>query len=93
MTALVHAANSFKLLILTKEKNSKSQLFFSMTISVFGWAHSLDQTIAFMSEHGFIHYEFVDFLRRPLDGAMGQCDILFVRSGHPLVSDRRWIAV
>lgn len=55
--------------------------------------HTLDQTIAFMSEYGFIPYEFVDFLRRPLDGAMGQCDILFVRSGHPLVSDRRWIAV
>ena len=54
---------------------------------------TLDQTIAFMSEHGFIPYEFVDFLRRPLDGAMGQCDILFVRSGHPLVGDRRWIAV
>jgi FkbM family methyltransferase len=55
--------------------------------------HTLDQMIAFMSEHGFIPYEFVDFLRRPLDGAMGQCGILFVRSGHPLVSDRRWIAV
>jgi len=54
---------------------------------------TLDQTIAFMAEHGFIPYEFVDFLRRPLDGAMGQCDILFVRSGHPLVNDRRWTAV
>ncbi|HET6413105.1 MAG TPA: FkbM family methyltransferase [Anaeromyxobacter sp.] len=51
---------------------------------------TLDETIGFMAARGFIPYEFVDFLRRPLDGAMGQCDILFVRRGHPLVSDRRW---
>lgn len=53
---------------------------------------TLDQTIAHMSSLGFIPYEFVDLLRRPLDGAMGQCDILFVRQGHALVSDLRWIA-
>jgi FkbM family methyltransferase len=51
---------------------------------------TLDQTFAFMSERGFVPYEFVDFLRRPLDGAMGQCDILFARRSHTLVSDRRW---
>jgi len=51
---------------------------------------TLDRTIAIMSSLGFIPYEFVDLLRRPLDGAMGQCDILFVRCGHPLVSDARW---
>jgi hypothetical protein len=32
----------------------------------------------------------VDFLRRPLDGAMGQCDILFVKRDHPLVSNHSW---
>jgi FkbM family methyltransferase len=53
---------------------------------------TLDKSIAFMSERGFIPYEFVDFLRRPLDGAMGQCDILFARHDHALVSDRRWAA-
>ncbi len=51
---------------------------------------TLDKSIAFMSERGFIPYEFVDFLRRPLDGAMGQCDILFIRKYHPLVSNRKW---
>lgn len=51
---------------------------------------TLDETIGFMSEKGFIPYEFVDFLRRPLDGAMGQCDILFIRKGHSLLSDLRW---
>jgi len=51
---------------------------------------SLDVTIAYMAERNFIPYEFVDYLRRPLDGAMGQCDVLFVRRGHPLISDVRW---
>lgn len=51
---------------------------------------TLDQTIAHMSSNGFIPYEFVDLLRRPLDGAMGQCDILFVKRNHQLVSNLRW---
>jgi FkbM family methyltransferase len=53
---------------------------------------TLDESIRYMSERGFVPYEFVDFLRRPLDNAMGQCDILFARRGHALVSDRRWAA-
>jgi FkbM family methyltransferase len=51
---------------------------------------TLDQTIAHMSSIGFIPYEFVDLLRRPLDGAMGQCDILFVKRSHQLVSNLSW---
>lgn len=50
----------------------------------------LDETIAFMAEAGFAPYEFVDFLRRPIDGAMGQCDILFIRRDHALMRDTRW---
>lgn len=51
---------------------------------------SLDRTVAIMAELGFVPYEFVDFLRRPLDGAMGQCDLLFARRDHPLVSRTSW---
>jgi FkbM family methyltransferase len=51
---------------------------------------TLDVTIAYMSANDFIPYEFVDYLRRPLDGAMGQCDILFIRKDHPLVSKKQW---
>jgi len=51
---------------------------------------TLDVTIAYMAENNFIPYEFVDYLRRPLDGAMGQCDILFIRKDHSLVSNRKW---
>jgi FkbM family methyltransferase len=53
---------------------------------------TLDLTVADMSARGFVPYEFVDFLRRPLDGAMGQCDILFARRGHRLLADTRWAA-
>lgn len=51
---------------------------------------TLDLTIAHMSELGYVPYEFVEFLRRPLDGAMGQCDLVFARRGHPMISDKRW---
>lgn len=51
---------------------------------------TLDVTIAYMSANNFIPYEFVDYLRRPLDDAMGQCDILFIRKDHPLVSRKQW---
>jgi methyltransferase, FkbM family len=53
---------------------------------------TLDKTIIYMSNLGFVPYEIVDVLRRPLDGAMGQCDFLFVRREHWLVSDSRWVA-
>lgn len=51
---------------------------------------TLDVTIAYMAAHDFIPYEFVDYLRRPLDGAMGQCDILFIRKDHPLIAENKW---
>ncbi len=50
----------------------------------------LDQSIAFMAEAGFAPYEIVDFLRRPADDAMAQCDILFIRRDHALMHDTRW---
>ena len=51
---------------------------------------TLDVTIAYMSMNNFVPYEFVDFLRRPIDGAMGQCDILFIRKEHQLISNKQW---
>lgn len=51
---------------------------------------TLDDTIAFMSRRGYVPYEFVDLLRRPLDRAMGQCDIIFVRKNHWLIANTAW---
>lgn len=57
----------------------------------FSPSHSiLHEYIQWMDERGFIPYEIVDVLRRPLDCAMGQCDILFCKKEHFLLSDLRW---
>ena len=45
-----------------------------------------------MNEHGMVAYEIVDALRRPLDGAMAQCDVLFVRWDHPIRQSYKWSA-
>jgi FkbM family methyltransferase len=50
----------------------------------------MHELIARMVYKGFRPYEVVDVLRRPYDGAMGQCDILFVRESHWLVSNNAW---
>ena len=50
----------------------------------------MDEAIRWMAERNFFPYEFVDFLRRPHDGAMGQCDLLFLRGGHWLGSSNKW---
>jgi hypothetical protein len=40
---------------------------------------------------GFVPYEIVDTLRRAHSGAMGQCDMLFIRPGDPLINDRHFV--
>lgn len=48
------------------------------------------ETVAVMNSLGFRVYEFTDPLPRPRDGALGQCDICFVREGHSLLSSESW---
>lgn len=48
------------------------------------------ELIAHMVQRAFRVYELFDFLRRPHDGAFGQCDICFVREGHSLVKSTHW---
>ena len=50
----------------------------------------VQETICWMAERGFRPYEIADILRRPRDGAMGQCDILFAQEGHELLSSNDW---
>ena len=50
----------------------------------------LHEAISYMVQRGFRPYEIVDVLRRPLDNAMGQCDLLFCREGHWLLADNDW---
>lgn len=50
----------------------------------------LHESVAWMAEHGFRPYEIVDYMRRPYDGAMGQCDILYINEKSKLLSSNKW---
>lgn len=46
--------------------------------------------INFMLDYGYVVYDFAGFLRRPLDGALGQCDICFVKKDGFLRQSNDW---
>lgn len=46
--------------------------------------------INFMLEKNYEVYDFAGFLRRPYDGALGQCDICFVKKGGFLKQSNNW---
>ena len=48
------------------------------------------EVIDFMNSNNYVVYDFPGFLRRPLDGALGQCDVCFVKSDSFLRSNKRW---
>ena len=48
--------------------------------------------VLFLKEHGFVIYDMLRTLRRPLDGALAQLDVLFVPEDSFLRADRRWAA-
>lgn len=48
------------------------------------------EIIAFMSENGYLIYDFAGFLNRPLDGALGQVDVCFVKQDSILYQNNLW---
>jgi FkbM family methyltransferase len=46
--------------------------------------------IRFMDDRGYVVYDFPGFLRRPHDGALGQCDVCFVKKNGSLRSSNAW---
>jgi FkbM family methyltransferase len=52
----------------------------------------IDEVLAFLRSLGFVTYDILEFHRRPLDGALNQIDILFVREDSPLLADKRHFA-
>jgi FkbM family methyltransferase len=52
----------------------------------------LHDTLSFCEARGFRAYDIPGLWHRPLDGALAQADVMFVREGHPLISDPRWSA-
>ena len=51
---------------------------------------SFDDVPEFMYINNYVVYDFPGFLRRPLDGALGQCDICFVKKDSFLRKSKRW---
>ncbi|ASU36290.1 FkbM family methyltransferase [Mucilaginibacter xinganensis] len=48
------------------------------------------EVMNFMLERDYLVYDFAGFSRRPLDGALGQCDICFVKRDGFLRSSNEW---
>ena len=49
-----------------------------------------DEVIRFMREADYAWYDIAGCLRRPLDDALAQMDLLFVRKDHPLRASSQW---
>jgi FkbM family methyltransferase len=48
------------------------------------------ESAEFMGNHGFQVYDICSLIRRPYDGAVWQCDVIFVRSSSSLIASKRW---
>ncbi|HAI85283.1 MAG TPA: hypothetical protein DCL43_16620 [Chitinophagaceae bacterium] len=50
----------------------------------------LSDVMNFMLARDYVIYDFAGFFRRPLDGALGQCDICFVKKNGFLRKSNKW---
>jgi len=50
----------------------------------------LSEVVEFMGRRGYNAYDVCGYLRRPLDGALGQLDMVFAKADGRLRSDHRW---
>ncbi len=62
------------------------------TIEINEGAPLLHDVVAFMKSRGYVTYDIVEIHRRPLDRALNQVDIVFVREPSELISDKRHFA-
>ena len=53
----------------------------------------LDEMLAWLSQREFVAYDICGLTRRPLDDALWQTDMIFVREDDPLRRDKRYFAV
>jgi FkbM family methyltransferase len=59
-------------------------------IAVYQGAPLVDEVIAYMAARGFRVYDVCTFFRRPLDNALWQMDMIFVRATSTLMASTRW---
>lgn len=53
-------------------------------------APELSEVVAYMKERGFVVFDMIGGLQRPLDGSLAQVDLVFVPQSHRMRADRRW---
>jgi FkbM family methyltransferase len=53
----------------------------------------LDEMLSWLSKRGFVAYDLCGMTRRPLDGALWQIDMIFLRRDDPLRQDKRYFNV
>jgi hypothetical protein len=51
----------------------------------------LADIVAWLNERDWVAYDICSFIRRPLDQALWQTDIIFVPVNSPFRIDKRWI--
>lgn len=59
-------------------------------LPIYEGAPLLHETVAFMSDGGFRAYDICSAMRRPLDDALFQTDMIFVRHDSPIIASKRW---
>ncbi len=52
----------------------------------------LADVVAWLNDRDWVTYDICGFIRRPLDQALWQIDMIFVPKRSPLRIDKRWIA-
>lgn len=50
----------------------------------------MHEVVRYMKEHGFLAYDICSFIRRPLDNALCQTDMIFVRETSPLLANQQY---
>jgi FkbM family methyltransferase len=70
-------------------ENAQAVLIELSLIEINAGAPLLDEALSFMRKAGFVAYDILEIHRRPLDGAMNQVDVLFVRENSLLRADKR----
>jgi FkbM family methyltransferase len=48
------------------------------------------EVVDFMDKNGYVVYDFAEFSRRPYDGALGQCDVIFAKKNGFLRKHQSW---
>jgi FkbM family methyltransferase len=59
-------------------------------LEIYSGVPLFDQAVAFMADRGFRVYDICSLIRRPLDNALWQADVIFVKGTSPLLRSKSW---